>query len=449
MMRRTRGQEGFTLIELTVALVAGLVVALGIMGLSKDATHTFHEEMRSSAAEANLRTAMDRLRADLARAGYMSTGNISTDPLIARAPGETNPIPSTLLGLGRLTSIYLDSGGVATTAPLPLSAAQNIPLNPDAIDIAGNMTSTDQFEVSVIQAGASVCGGARIFLNTLSPSFLRNFATGGLAEVNNTFQPVAGSAGQFIVRLVDKTGHSQFLTTCAGQPAAGAQGTQIYLDIAAAPPLRMSRDIGNVGGLAGYGSGSLVNPVQIVRWQLLQATAEPAQYAPLGGQPLVPNVVDPTKYDLVRSYVDAATGNPIAATTEVVAEYAVDLKFAFAVDAGTSGLLPNMQIFPFGNPNNPLWAPNILGNPALLGQPDPARIRSVRVRLVTRAAEPDRTLNVAVPNPNGQPFMYRYCVQPPAPTGCDPVNTAGILQYARARTLTAEVALPNQSRNYY
>ncbi len=72
-------------------------------------------------------------------------------------------------------------------------------------------------------------------------------------------------------------------------------------------------------------------------------------------------------------------------------------------------------------------------------------IRSVRVRLVTRAAEPDRTLDVPVPNPT-PPYTYRYCV---LPAGCDPLNLAGVLQYARARTLTAEVALPNQSRNYY
>jgi hypothetical protein len=29
------------------------------------------------------------------------------------------------------------------------------------------------------------------------------------------------------------------------------------------------------------------------------------------------------------------------------------------------------------------------------------------------------------------------------------VNATGVLQYARARTLTAEISLPNQSRNFY
>ena len=95
-------------------------MALGIVGLSRDATHTFHEEMRSSVAEANLRTAVDRLRADLARAGYMSTGNIITDPMIAKAPGVVNPITDTGAGraCARLTSIMLNQGGSAAQTPL-------------------------------------------------------------------------------------------------------------------------------------------------------------------------------------------------------------------------------------------------------------------------------------------------------------------------------------------
>ena len=64
-----RSPAGFTLIEVTVSLAAGLLVALGIVALSREATRTFHEEVRSSAAEATLRTAVDRLRSDLQRAG--------------------------------------------------------------------------------------------------------------------------------------------------------------------------------------------------------------------------------------------------------------------------------------------------------------------------------------------------------------------------------------------
>jgi prepilin-type N-terminal cleavage/methylation domain-containing protein len=448
MIRRRRGQEGFTLIELTVSLAAGLIVALGIVGLSRDATQTFHEEMRSSAAEANLRTAVDRLRADLSRAAYMSTSDVITDPMIAKAPGTLNPIPLALTGLARLSSILLNQGG--STPLTPLSTVADNSVNPDMIDIAGNMTSTDQYEVSTIQPPGGAGGCQQINLNASSPSMYRILGLGTPAasaqELINIFQPTPDGTGQFIVRLVDKTGHSQFLLTCAGTPA-GVTGNQPFLLIAPQTPVLLGSATGTVGGLNGYGSGSLVNPVHIVRWQLMAATAEPAQYqaSPMGGQPLTPTVIDPTKYDLVRSYVDAVSGSVLPSTTEVVAEYAVDLEFAFSVDTGLSNLQPAITTLTFDNVANAPWAPDLIKQPPPVPTVGPSRIRSVRVRLVTRTADADRTLNVPVPNPTG-PFMYRYCL---VPGGCATPNTTGVLQFARARTVTAEVALSNQSRNYY
>jgi hypothetical protein len=79
------------------------------------------------------------------------------------------------------------------------------------------------------------------------------------------------------------------------------------------------------------------------------------------------------------------------------------------------------------------YAPNI----------GPERIRSVRVRLVTRAALADRNANIPVAPANfgAQPYLYRYCMGGPC------VSPGG--QWARARTVTTEVALPNQQRNFY
>ncbi len=450
-MRRGRGQQGFTLIELTVSLVAGLIVALGIMGLSRDATHTFHEEMRSSVAEANLRTGIDRLRADLGRAGYMSTGNVLTDPMIARAPGQP-PVNAAFAGLGRLSSLILDQGGVAWGAPLPLSGAQATPLSPDVLDIAGNMTSTDQFEISIIEPNGGGCGGQRILLNAQSPSMYRILGLGNAVtaalELNNVFQPTPpGTPGQFIIRIVDKTGFSQFVALCPTAPTGvSGGGTQPWVDISPITPVLLANQTGMVGGLNGYGSGALINAVQIVRWQLMPATAEPAQYStgtPLAGTPLAPATADPDKYDLVRSYVDANTGAVIAATTEVVAEYAVDFKVAFSVDTGIGAVQPTLVTYPFDSAANAAWAPNIGLMPPIAGT-GPQRIRSARVRLATRTAEGDRAFIVPFTNPTSEIFMYRYCL---LTTGCAAAN-ANALEFARVRTVTAEVALVNQSRGY-
>ncbi len=444
--RRARAR-GFTLIELTVALLAGLIVAIAVVGLSRDATHTFHEEMRSSGAEATLRTAVDRLRADLQRAGYMSTGNIVLDPLIAKPPGGSNlfnvPTPGPLaLGLARLASIYRSAGGSA--ANTPLSASNGI--KPDVIQISGNMTSAEQFVVDLVsQAPNGNC--TQLVLSGTSPAMYRVLASGASAaqELRNMFQPVpAASTTQFIVRLVDSNGCTQYLLTCPEASAAGflnpsvgaTPPTQPYLDIdTQSTAIVTTRMTGTSCGVTGLGPPGLVkvNPVQIVQWELTSPVAtmdpEPPQdQSILGGQPLTPTTPDPNKYDLMRSYVDAF-GAVVPSTSEIVAEYAVDLEFAFSVDTSVISTAPSVITYGFEDAaDNDLWAAdvNLAGITSLKG---PQRIRAVRARVVTRTAQPDRSVNIGITNYGAQAFMYRYQID-----GTD---------WARARTIVTQVSLPN------
>ena len=123
-LRHPARQGGYTLVELMVALVAGLSVAMAVVGVSKEATNTFHEEARVSArARMGLRVAMERLRMDLQRAAFMSTGNILGDPLVARSATYTGTLPN-LSNMGAnipysmqtLAGIRLNWGG-ATIGP--------------------------------------------------------------------------------------------------------------------------------------------------------------------------------------------------------------------------------------------------------------------------------------------------------------------------------------------
>ncbi|HZU83025.1 MAG TPA: prepilin-type N-terminal cleavage/methylation domain-containing protein [Polyangiaceae bacterium] len=434
--------RGFTLVELTVALVAGLVVAYGIVSLSKEATRTFHEEVRSSAAEATLRTAVDRLRADLKRAAYMSTGNVVKDRRIAHAPGEVNNsrVDHTMAGIKSLAGIQLVDGGSLQNTPM--SAWQSPALKPDAILIGGNMTSAEQFEVETIQLVGN-CN--RMVLSSTSPAMYRAIAGATTAanqalELNNLFQPYPGR--QFIVRLVDDTGRSQFLATCPGATTAGfLTPTQPYVDVdAIATPLLSAQTTRTLGGVNQTPAGrAFVNPVQIVRWELVDTGHEAAPYRNVLGQLPLSAGADATKYDLVRSYVDAL-GKRVDETMEVIAEYAVDLDFAFSVDSGLPSQ-PAMQTFAFDAPDSADWAGDVLQLP----NTNPQRIRTVRARVTTRAAQPDRTTALPIADNYGaqtpQGFLYRYCV-------AQPCNSDGALRWARARTITTEVALSNQATNY-
>ncbi|HEY1693515.1 MAG TPA: prepilin-type N-terminal cleavage/methylation domain-containing protein [Polyangiaceae bacterium] len=460
-----RRQAGFTLVELTVSLLAGLIVALGIMTLSKEATRTFNEEIRGSAAEATLRTAVDRLRADIGRAGYMSTGNIMLDPMIAKAPSDVSNVVHIANGMGgirRLASVSFVAGKVGQSQALntlPLSLVQPSALAPDMVEFSGNMTTSEQFEVQMIMPAGSNC--TQILLSSLSPAIYRMSPTGlgtpaASAELRNAFQPVPATlATQFIVRLVDTTGHVQYLATCPNATAAGFTGTQPYLSVdTSSTPIQTSAQTKTQGGASGYCVGCLVNPVQIVRWEVTSSTQEAsnqAQYAAaLDQQPTTfgSATVDPAKYDLMRTYVDA-TGTPVLQTSEIIAEYAVDLKLAFSVDKTTLGdTQPNIATLAFDDPTNATWAPDVSATPQLAAV-GPQRIRSVRARVATRAAQPDRTVNVPVTNFGAQQFtqtfLYRYCIN--AVPSC--ATSDGTLRWARARTVTTEIALPNTSGAFY
>ena len=153
-------------------------------------------------------------------------------------------------------------------------------------------------------------------------------------------------------------------------------------------PLLTSQQTGTIGGISGYASGrAWVNAVHIVRWEITSSALEAqalAQYANALDN-LSTGGIDPNKFDLVRSYVDIATGLPIPQTTEHVAEYAVDLDFAFSVDKGLGAALPNLVTFAFEGADNVTWAQDVSvqAPPLTTG---PQRIRSVRARVVTRTA---------------------------------------------------------------
>jgi hypothetical protein len=463
-----------------VSLSAGLVVAAAVVGLSGQATHTFNDEIRSSAAEATARTAIDRLRADLQRAAFMSTGNITRDPRIAIAPGTPNvsaTAKSNYPALARLAGIHLYAGG--SQAATPLSKAQNeappgssggaaVPLNPDAVEIAGNMTANDQFVVRNIDPPNGSC--QRIWLSVDSPPMYPIFAAGTPAtNLQTTFQPIVSSTSggtttthQYFVRVADDTGHFQYVVTCATATGMAAGTPPMpYIDVDAVnTPILTTQQTGTNGGVGGLGAGRItVNPVMIVRWELTNnpPAALAAALNPTG---------DPYKYDLIRSYVDAK-GSVVAETTEVVAEYAVDLKLAFTVDSSTdttganATLPPTFTTLQFDDDtNNATWAPDVSTMTSPPYTYGPQRIRSTRVRLVTRTALADRSQNIT-PNPanpstpggSNEAFIMRYCLGT-ITTGDGgaqtlPDCTKYPTPFARARTFTTEVALPNQARMYY
>ncbi len=449
-----RAARGFTLIELTVALMAGLIVAMALVQTSKEATNTFHEEVRAAAAEMSLRVSLERLRADLQRVAFMSTANVQGDPMNVKQVGLANPLPNLntpVAGLQRLSGIQLNFGGSAATAPLSSNANNGI--NPDSIELGGNYSSPDEFAAFRCPAppNGAGCGGITICLEWNTPAMwrIRNSANPA-ATLQAYFNPTyinanpGPGATRFMARLTDDSGHYTYLLTCGGATTTsyGVAGASVNID--PATTILTPAQAGGRGGVAGISAGRLVlSPIEIVHWQILQATSPliPSSYNNLG----TAATPDANEYVLTRQFVDAVTNLPDATTLEVVSEYAVDLKFAFTVDntalANPLGATPpgsSLLFIQLDNALNATWANNVSAQP-FTGGLGPQRIRSVRVRAATRTAFPDRTVNIQpVPN-TGQPYMYRYFI---------PGVTNG-LQWARVRTGVTEASLSNQARAYY
>jgi hypothetical protein len=161
----------------------------------------------------------------------------------------------------------------------------------------------------------------------------------------------------------------------------------------------------------------LVNVINFVRYQIRDLKADGyTRFQPVFNQSLgAPG--EATRTELVRQELDAA-GTDLetlgANTTELVAEYAIDLSFSVTAWLQASNQLLDMQP---GTANfDAIFNTNLL-------IAAPQRVRAVRVRLSVRSREADRDVGL----PNG---LYRFKL----PDGA----------WARVRTFQADIALPNQ-----
>ncbi len=84
--RARRAGRAFTLIEIIVALSAGVLVSMAAFAMSKNATTFFQHEARISTAQLALTLGLNRITADLTRASFLSSPNARHDPMVCRDP---------------------------------------------------------------------------------------------------------------------------------------------------------------------------------------------------------------------------------------------------------------------------------------------------------------------------------------------------------------------------
>ena len=440
MARRT--SRGFTLVELMVSLVAGLIVTIAVVGLARTATTSFYEEARLSTTEAAVRSAAERLRQDLTRVSYMSTGNIKL------AGGDTVPAglkaaqivatasPSRYGALTNdLQGIRILVGGSLATAQGPNNLSTKNALNPDAILLTGNFTTDDSYPGQMVNFNT----GVELTVAD-NPAVARLIAGPDPDKaVRNAFTPGSqtGTLPPFLARVVDQRGCQYFVKL------ASAVGTATKVSLSFAPAADGYPPIPERGTAAGSAKAPCgfpldskeevrVNPVQTVRWSIGPTTT-----------PLAPDVAvgeTGNKFDLYREILDASGASvPSPGGPQVVAEYAIDLKFGISVDSPAAAPPPpgNQLTFDMDTPADAVpiadWTQAASGTAA--GGPAPQRVRSVRFRVATRSSLPDREAPLSiVPG-----YISRYCTD----------SAAVCKKFARARTIMSEVQLINQAGMTY
>jgi type II secretory pathway pseudopilin PulG len=429
MKRKPTNRRGFTLVELMVSLVAGLIVTIAVVGLARTATTTFYEQARLSTTEAAVRAGAERLRQDLSRTSFMSTGNIhlarndsTSVPFgqkISHIPGAVTPARYT--ELVDLQGLRINVGGSAAAAPISVANG----LNPDSIELTGNFTTDDSYRGKI--------EGNTITLNALSDVAVARLIAGPdpNVAVHNAFCPGTvppAAARPYMARVVDPRGCQHFVVISAvSGTALGATITLAAPSGGGSPVLTPAQDQSTCG--ASDQEEVTISPLQKVRWYLAETTTS------LQPDPAVE--AKDRKYDLYREILDA-TGAAIPAPggPQVVAEYAVDLKFGITVDNPAGGLVPpaNHQSFDMdaNGTDIALWTRQ--ASLTITGGPAPQRVRSVRFRLATRAALTDRQIDMKL-IPAQPQFISRYCTELP---------TATCKQWARVRTIMSEVTLMNQ-----
>ncbi|AUX41044.1 hypothetical protein SOCE26_024490 [Sorangium cellulosum] len=434
---RRQRQRGFTLVELLVAMAAGLLVSMAAFLLSKNATRFFQNEARASASHLAATLAMNRIVADLQRASHLSSPNVQRDPFVCGSPGTWPD------GMRRIAGVAIQRRGSVFLNPADLGHSIANSLWPDSLVVGGSFNTTEQFYFNSINCTA---GGCVVNIDPFSGAVQRTLAreSGGGESLSDIFR-----VGR-VLRLKILGQSKTMYGVIQGSVVAGVPPATIQVNLATTPALPQLQTFGDCGVSSGFnGAGGFANPVSRVRYEIQSLLSDPT-YAPLVAPVNAAMTGDNGRTELVRVELDA-DDQPIDGTRELIAEYAVDLKFGLSATSGPEGGpfdngVTNPQIIRYPI-TSPVENPNVYLIGADNTQPGaaPERVRTVQVRLSVRSRAPDRSAFIAA-GPDGRrnrfliPGIVAGVNTPAAavPAGAPPV-------FARMRTLYADVALPNQA----
>jgi prepilin-type N-terminal cleavage/methylation domain-containing protein len=417
---RNRSRQGFTLIEMMIALLAGSFAVAGVYYLNGVSSRSFAEQLRVSETQMSLRSAMEQLRRDIARAGYLAAPNSTLLPdcggVLGASTGVHTPFAMRGINITRDGSLDTATNTTALEVSTMLGIGTANSTRADTLDLWGNYLTPEVYLVDGDRSTTTM-----LVFQTMSEAFRRSFFDPADSNGPAVWRSARFDAAFPLGRVVRIENEGRFFFRRITGVSSSAVGN---VNISFSVPLPFCFTPGTWSGVA---------PVSHVRYAIESdaetdfariRTAETAKGATSKSTP------GSRRTMLVRREMDDSATPParIAETSRLVLDYAVEL----GIDYWNNAVLPP------GRPAYTLTRPPAVG--AAITNPE--QVRSLVVTLSARSAEVDpkfqMTTFVRAPfavagSFDGPLRVFRVI---------DPANAALVL-YARTRTLRAEVMLQN------
>lgn len=338
-MTRIRRQQGFTLLEMMVALTAGALVVAAVFTLGGASSRHFQEQQRIGTTQRSVRMAMDRVRRDIARAGYLSVSDTrSPDVRVCTQPASR-----------QVQAIWYENDG-ANAAIASIYGSIN-GVSADRLRLTGNFTTAEAYLVRSISED-----GTQVFLQTDWLGFRRSFVTDG--AVNTTHFQSVFSPGN-VLHLETPDGNHFFVDIVGSV----VNGTGTMATVTVSPGFGANNRC-----IRGLGRGSVVSPISQIQYSIGPASED---LTPRNATVTGPNTV------LYRDVLNMQSGAVMS--RRPILEYAVDFNLDFIIDRTVGTALPPQIARVAGS----------AGATQTLVQNTPWQVRSVIASLAARTPEQD------------------------------------------------------------
>ncbi len=169
--RSQRNRHGFTVVELMVSLCVGGIAISSLYAVGAASTRHFREQQRISTTQSSLRSAMNQIKRDLSRAGFLATPNASVNGEFCgtRLDAPLND-PSNALGRGRLAGVSAFHKNVTKPTELDPDKLNEKLAVVDRVMLMGNYATSGEYMSITMNANDN-----SVTIPTGSQSFTRDF----------------------------------------------------------------------------------------------------------------------------------------------------------------------------------------------------------------------------------------------------------------------------------